>query len=439
MKPVDDIPLDGIELDDAPYDDGAAGQADDLGIPLGQADNAPPPDAAASYGIDIDSAARISHDNSYDQASAPAAQAVQRRLPPLLRAIATIYQRNASGTLNVADDSGIFMSMFVKDGRILNVAHPDLSSDAIARLLLDIGLVTQRRMDRAMRQSRAAETTLDSFLASSRIVSPVTIHHLVDARCAELLLAVMGTDGVKVSFSRARPDGIRKNCQIPLPWLLKEFRRRESERASILSAIPDQSASFVRTAVLESEPVDELWEDLEMTAAEKQVYFFVDGVRTLDQLSLATGQSRFAVMRAVAGLIRSGDVVATLEPGRRRATRHGLRSSGRALALIVVALAVLAGTGAAVLRGHVADVSEIIGLRSSAWGNLFETAARHRVDGAVLVHSFITTDDEPAPDKLLEHGLILPSDIRAAVSLYRTASGDQKDEPAGQGVDTVGP
>jgi len=314
MKPDDEIPLDGIELSDGP----GVFQADDMGIPLATDDGAPSPDIAGAYGIDLESngapASDISHDNSYDRARrAP----VRRRLPPVLRAIATIYQRNATGTLNVGDGENIVMSMFIKDGRILNVAHPDLSSEAIGALLLDSGLVTQRRLKRAVNQSREAGTTLDHYLATSRIVSAVTIHHLVDGRCAELVLGAMADEGAKVSFSRARHEGLRKNCQIPLPWLLKEFRRRETEGPVIAMTIPDPSVSFVRTSELESEPVDELWEEIDLGAAEKQVYFYVDGSRTVDDLALATGQSRFAVMRAVASMIKSGDVVATLEPAKR--------------------------------------------------------------------------------------------------------------------------
>lgn len=435
MKPGNEIPLDGIELSDAP----GGSPADDMGIPLAADDSASAPDVAGAYGIDLDSrdapSSDISHDNSYDRARrAPTG----RRLPPVLRAIATIYQRNASGTLNVGDGETTKLSMFIKDGRILNVAHPDLSSDSIGALLLDSGLVTRRRLQKAITQSRAAGTTLDYYLATTRIVSAVTIHHLVDGWCAELVLAAMNDNDAKVSFSRVQHEGLRKNCQIPLPWLLKEFRRRETEAPVIAMTIPDPSVSFVRTSQLESEPIDELWEEIDLGAAEKQVYFYVDGARTVDDLAMATGQSRFAVMRAVAGMIKSGDIVATLEPARRANRRHALRSSGRAASMVVVLLALLAVTGAAVLRGHVADLSEIVELRSSAWGDLFQTSAKQRVSGAVLSYLLITEDDEPAPDELLERRLILPGDVQTAVSIYRTNPAEKENEPE-QVVDTVGP
>jgi len=117
---------------------------------------------------------------------------------------------------------------------------------------------------------------------------------------------------------------------------------------------------------------------------------------------------------------------------------HALRSSGRAAALIVVLLVMIAGIGAAVLRGHVVDLSDVIGLRSSAWGDLFQTSALQRVSGAVLSYSLITEDDDPAPDELLERRLILPGDVKTAASIYRTSRTETENEPE-QVVDTVGP
>lgn len=438
MKEGDEIPLDGFDLDE-PVE--LVQPADDMGIPMDGDDDSPGPSVSAAYGIDLQSAASITHDNSYDgPAPTPRMVQAQRSLPPVLRAIATIYQRNVSGTLNVSEGETVFMSMFIKDGRILNVAHADLSHDAIGALLLGSGLITQRRLKKAVRQSRAVNTTLDSYLAASRTVSSVSIHHIVDSRCAELVLQIMREDGLKVSFSRTQPEGLRKNCQIPLPWLLKEFKRRDRERAAIMARIPDMSVAFVRTSELQTEPSDELWEDIELSAAEKQVYFFVDGARTVDDLAMATGQSRFAVMRAVAGMIESGDIVTTLEPAKRRKTRHTLRSSGRAVLMLAVLLLTVAGMGVAFLNGQFIDIGEISGMRSSAWGDLFTNAAEHRVKGAVLVHRLITTDVDPAPDKLLSHGLILPSDIHVAVSMYKAAvdETDKANEPEPV-VDPVGP
>ncbi|HPB50918.1 MAG TPA: hypothetical protein PLY68_04070 [Myxococcota bacterium] len=427
MKENNDILIDGIEIPGIAETDPS--QGDEMGIPLDSGDFAPTSGAAGSYGIDLDSGPMIRHDNSYDQA--PATRPA-RKLPPLLRALATVYQRNASGMLNVSRDNETFLSMFMKEGRILNVSHADVSSGAVGSALLATGLITQRRLERAIKRSIAAKTPLDSWLAQSRTVSAVSIHHIVDSRCSEIVLDAMNTESVQVSFSRTLPEGLRKNCQIPLPWLLKEYKRRERDLPAIRARIPEPKAAFVRTASLASDPEPEVWEDLDLGAAEKQVYFFVDGTRDVEQLADATGQSRFSVMRAVASLISEGYLVATLEKAKHRKARHGLRVSSRALALTIglaaFAGALVFGIGA----GYRVDFSEVFHVRSLAWGDLFHQASVSRVQGAVLIDRMMSTEPTAAPDGLLAAHLILPSDIQAAVSMFKQAQ-----EAAKQATETA--
>ncbi len=436
MKENNDILIDGIEIPGIAETDPS--QGDEMGIPLDSGDFAPTSGAAGSYGIDLDSGPMIRHDNSYDQA--PATRPA-RKLPPLLRALATVYQRNASGMLNVSRDNETFLSMFIKEGRILNVSHADVSSGAVGSALLATGLITQRRLERAIKRSIAAKTPLDSWLAQSRTVSAVSIHHIVDSRCSEIVLDAMNTESVQVSFSRTLPEGLRKNCQIPLPWLLKEYKRRERDLPAIRARIPEPKAAFVRTASLASDPEPEVWEDLDLGAAEKQVYFFVDGTRDVEQLADATGQSRFSVMRAVASLISEGYLVATLEKAKHRKARHGLRVSSRALALTIglaaFAGALVFGIGA----GYRVDFSEVFHVRSLAWGDLFHQASVSRVQGAVLIDRMMSTEPTAAPDGLLAAHLILPSDIQAAVSMFKQAqeAAKQATEPAAEPISEPAP
>jgi len=427
MKENHEISIDGIEIPDIADND--VSQGDDMGIPLDPGEFAPASGAVASYGIDLDSGPMIRHDNSYDQA--PAARP-PRKLPLLIRALATIYQRNASGMLNVSRDNETFLSMFIKEGRILNVSHADVSSGAVGSALLAAGMITQRRLDRAIKRSIAAKTPLDSWLAQSRTVSAVSIHHIVDSRCSEVVLETMNAEAVQVSFSRTLPEGLRKNCQIPLPWLLKEFKRRERDLPAIMARIPDNKAAFIRTASLASAPEPEVWEDLDLGAAEKQVYFFVDGTRDVDQLAAATGQSSFSVMRAVASLISDGFLVATLEPARHRKARHGLRVSSRAAALTIGIAAFVGMLVFGIGAGYRVDFSEVLNVRSLAWGDLFDQASDSRVQGAVLIDRMMSTEPNPAPDGLLAAHLILPYDIQAAVSMFKQAQ-----EAAKQATETA--
>ncbi|HOD08464.1 MAG TPA: hypothetical protein PKG98_10305 [Myxococcota bacterium] len=435
MKENNDISIDGIEIPGIADNDASLG--DEMGIPTDPGEFAPSSGATASYGIDLDSGSMIRHDNSYDQA--PASRP-PRKMPPLLKALATVYQRNASGMLNVSRDNETFLSMFIKEGRILNVSHADVSSEAVASALLATGLITQRRLERAIKRSIAAKTPLDSWLSQSRTVSAVSIHHIVDNRCSDVVLETMDAEAVQVSFSRTLPEGLRKNCQIPLPWLLKEFKRRERDLPAIMARIPDRKAAFIRTASLASSPEPEVWEDLDLGAAEKQVYFFVDGTRNIDQLADATGQSRFSVMRAVASMISDGFLVATLEPARHRKARHGLRVSSRAAAL-TIGLAAFAGAVVfGISSGYRVDFSEVVHVRSLAWGDLFDQASVSRVQGAVLIDRMMSTEPNPAPDGLLAAHLILPSDIQAAVSMFKQAP--QPQAPAADstpGVDAPPP
>ncbi|HNU68644.1 MAG TPA: hypothetical protein PKH54_04720 [Myxococcota bacterium] len=352
----------------------------------------------------------------------------RQKYPPLFAALAVIYRRNLTGVLTARRDGKDVLSATVEKGRVVSVAHQDLTQDTIPELLLDTGLVSMKHFKAAVRKADHNNTSIEVELVKANRISMTTAANLLEATLTEILLKVMGERDLEFTFFKYLPAGLRRNCHLPIPFLLKEVSRRAAELPGIMAHFPDDSVGFVRTSQLDSNPEEYLWEDLDLGSAEKQIYFFVDGHRTIDDLQTASGQSRFSVMRALAALIDTGYVVATVDPPDRSGTNHTFWNLVRALSLVLVLTGLGFLVGTRISPERLPHVSTRYGLRTAAYGSTIMDSIRDRVSGAILSYHLLTSKNDITVDKLLNDGLIDDNDAVVAEQILQAAAEEQAEK-----------
>jgi hypothetical protein len=349
------------------------------------------------------------------QTSAPR----QKKHPPLFAALAVVYKKNLSGTLSVSYGAENILAAVIENGRVMNCAHPDLTPSAISSLLVEMGLISEKQMLRAQKRAAARDRTIEDEIVASRRISRATFENLRETQCNETILSLIMDRNVKVSLVQHTRSGIRKNCSLPLPYLIKEAQRRARELPDILSRVPDNDAIYIRSAHLDPTITDVRWEDLEMSAGERQTYFFVNGRRTVKELASVTSQSLFNVTRSLASLVENGFVVqAVTRTHTPSAFSSFLRSTTpRAFAMLVV----LASISLAYLVVKPQDIfhheKESSAESHVGWTNLLSRASSSRVAGAAFVYLLTRNEMPDSPERLVDEGLILPTDMKAAAMI----------------------
>lgn len=371
-----------------------------------------PGDHAAGYDAeDNQEQGRSRFGNPFES---PTGQAGKSKYPPLFAAMAVIYRKNLKGVLTGRKNGHDVLSLTFEKGRIISVAHAELDADTIPDLLLETGLVSRHHYRTARRKAASARTSIELELVNAGRISMATAQNLLEATLTEFVLQAMADREMEFSFFNYTPAGLRRNCAIPVPFLLKEVQRRASELPVINSKLPDKSVAFVRTTMLESEPVEYLWEDLDLGSAEKQIYFYVDGHRTIDDLELATSQSRFSVMRSLVSLMDSGYVAPTIDPPKKSWTNHTFWNMVRSLSLLAVLGLFCLGLALAISPDRLPRVNTSYGLRIAAYGSTIMDSIRDRIAGAALSYSLSTNKDDLSAIALFNEGLIRENDIKIA-------------------------
>jgi 3-methyladenine DNA glycosylase AlkC len=330
------------------------------------------------------------------------------RTPPLYRALGEANLGGKDGMLGVTYGN-VIASIVVSKGRVVDVVHPDATATAVVDLLTRSGSVPDRTVRRATK--RARDRSLETVLVEMGVVSAGTLTNARDMLCRETVLDLMLRLDIDVSPAWNVPVGhVAERCTLPLAFLLKEAQRRATELAEIRRAVPAPDAVFVRAAGQSG--AAEHWEDINLPGADKQVYFFLDGRRTVAEVALASCQPMFQVSRAIKHLVDAGLARIAEEPG--RATVVPARTGiWRLLVLVILSLALGGGVVWGVLQGF-SGVSPDGTVVEDDYHRLSAEASRQRLVAAIRLYTLIQGEAPKSVDDLLQARLVLPAERRTA-------------------------
>jgi hypothetical protein len=333
-------------------------------------------------------------------------------LPPLFAALYKAVKEGRSGvvTAGIGEER---TCVTVSGGRITAVAHPETSATAIVALLTRLGLVNDQAVQKCERAARKKGMLLEDAIAVAGYVSPGTLQNVREMLCREVLLDLVLRRDLEVSAVWTLRKGAREMCVLPVPFLLKEAQRRAREAPEVRRVVPSYQHVYGRTAALQGrEP--ERWEELRLSAAERQVYFFVDGRRTVTELAAATCQPEFDVARSLKSLVEGGLVQRVGGVPGATASSLASRSAIKRVAAQAVAVATLLAAiaiGGTWLQGRAAPA-----LDPDAFGASMSAAPEHRLAGALRLYHLTRGRAAPSFQELADEHMVLPGDARAALS-----------------------
>lgn len=299
-----------------------------------------------------------------------------------------------TGCLSVAR-AGDFGSIFFERGRVVHASLVN-RRDRLGEQLLRAGAVDAADLQAALAEQAADPSRrLGELLLRRGAVRADALERQARLQVEEAVLELFTWTQGTFSFEpEVRVDLPESPLSLDASGLLMEGARRTDERARIAQRIPGPDAVFACAAHVAD--LAAAAASLELSAAEKRVVPFVDGVRDVAQLADAAGVVEFDAMRAVFALAEEGLVahVATSAPpdarGGSRIDEH--RNLGVAFyraALFDEALRELRRVlELAPADGHARFHIGLIALRRGRWADaaaaLGEAAALSGAPGAVF-------------------------------------------------------
>ncbi len=213
-----------------------------------------------------------------------------------------------TGILKVISAEGELLLHF-SDGKIVGVDMPKGQEWVIGQYLTEGEVISERKLMKALRIAADKGQTPEEVLVRKRFVSPDVLKRFMDLYSREVILPLFSKVGLVCSFLSDPPAENRWLPPVSVAFLLKEGDRRAREWPLLTKRIPSpgvvyaKDKSFIAQVVKDGDeggnPLFSDRLDPELGANERIVYYFVDGRKTVKQVSRAAGLDLFSTFRAL--------------------------------------------------------------------------------------------------------------------------------------------
>jgi len=335
---------------------------------------------------------------------------------PLYAALNRVFDENRSGVLTIAHDD-TRTAVTVIQGRAVSVNHENTSAASVMSLLERSGLIAERDVIRAERESRKKGIFLEDAILSRGLVSEGTLSSTREKLCLEVLIDLIIRPDIGVTAVWSFRRGTREMCSLPIPYLLREAQRRRTHLPTIQRSVPSTELVFAKTSTMSGKPGDERWEDLQLSVAERQVYFFVDGRRTASEVALATCQSEFNVSQSVQALLEMGLLETVKDKAPASVGPLASRAAVLRLASLVLAIVLLLGLTAFSLHLRMGDGNATQRLMQSyPFKEVRLSGPRNRLKGAIRLYEMSYGEPPDSFETLFREHFVLRKDRKAAAT-----------------------
>jgi len=213
-----------------------------------------------------------------------------------------------TGILKVVSAEGELLLHF-SDGKIVGVDMPKGQEWVIGQYLTEGEVISDRKLMKALRVASDNGQSPEEVLVRKRYVSPDVLKRFMDLYSREVILPLFSKVGLVCSFLADPPVENRWLPPVSVAFLLKEGDRRAREWPLLTKRIPSPSVVYAKDKSFIAQVVKDGGEsgnplfsdrlDPELGANERIVYYFVDGRKTVKQVSRASGLDLFSTFRAL--------------------------------------------------------------------------------------------------------------------------------------------
>lgn len=320
------------------------------------------------------------------------------RPPPLFSAMAALQR--GDGLLRVVAGTEE-ATISVMQGRVVCVEHPRVSSREVVALLVNSGVISEEKVQKAA--SRYRNLPVEAAIKLEGLVSAATISNAREFLSHEVLMDLLLRNDVEVTTEPLGPTA-SETCAMPVRFLLREAQDRAKQLPAIRKVVQSDDQVFVRTFTNTSPNAVRRLADLPLAANERQVLFLLDGHRSVAEVARAGGQSTFRVAKAIKSLVEAG-LARPIPPGQAHPSppKVSMRKVVSRITHIVTILLLLA----IILR----TVLLVSGVEPSApkvmsWDFMLQQSRAMKVVQAAMVYALLHNTPAQSLDDLLQEGLL---------------------------------
>jgi hypothetical protein len=196
--------------------------------------------------------------------------------------------------LNVADRTGVLVleredvetKIFIREGRPI-FATSNREELRLGAVLVRAGKVDKRRMEKVLLQQRGGRSRIGQILMAEKLLRSDELASLLKVQVSEVIFdSFSWRDGGFVFYDRVPPPATAVTLEMELPNLILEGLRRIDERDRLPALFPD--LNVLVEAVVNPERVKNR---VALTQEEWQVFFLVDGRRSLTEICRLVGNA----------------------------------------------------------------------------------------------------------------------------------------------------
>jgi hypothetical protein len=194
--------------------------------------------------------------------------------------------------LNISERTGVLVlehedgetKIFLREGRPI-FATSNREELRLGAVLVRAGKLDRRRMDKLLLQQRGGRNRIGQILMAEKLLKPDELASLLKVQVSEVIFdSFTWHDGAFTFYDRVPPPATAVTLEMELPNLILEGLRRIDERERLPSLFPD--LNVVVEALVNPERVKNT---VALTREEWQVFFLVDGRRSLSEICRLAG------------------------------------------------------------------------------------------------------------------------------------------------------
>jgi len=228
----------------------------------------------------------------------------------LKRVLTAMLDNERTGVLDVKS-AGLVTRIHLRKGGVTMVERMGLDRQfPLADYLVESGRISSSELVEARQKCEMMDMPLDEYLVSKRLASEDLAKRYSDLHLADMLFPLFSRESLEIEFKDERPKSSGFATQLPISYVLKEAERRSGEWPELRRRVGSGHAVYTKDpAVLAEllgyvEPPEDDEEPLpELSGSARVVFFHVNGKKTVEQISRATGLGMYETYRGLRELL----------------------------------------------------------------------------------------------------------------------------------------
>jgi|GEM_PF-2842398 len=206
----------------------------------------------------------------------------------------------------VVKGEGQDAEILIVSGVIVVVKSWATEASSLTNLLLNTGIISEAII-RELKKSREMQgAPLLNTLVSMGYVSETVVREAKEYLCYEAVVDLVLQKNLSVTIEEIRTAPAEEMCSIPIRFLLRDAQTRLDEWPQIARVVPHDRLVFAKTQTFVGTSGIRQWTEIPLEYYDRQVLVYVNGRRSVREISRLTGQSIFRVSKALANLLELG-------------------------------------------------------------------------------------------------------------------------------------